>query len=46
MTLLICPFDNIYVHITLEIFTSMLLALQVFTTEAAAVVVVEVVVKF
>ena len=44
MTLLICPFDNLYVHITPEIFASMLLALQVFATEEAAVVVVAVVV--
>ena len=29
MTLLICPVDNLYVHILLEIFISTLLALQV-----------------
>ena len=37
MTELICPFDKLYVHILLEIFISMLLALQVVAIEVIVV---------
>ena len=33
MTLLTCPFDSLYVYILLEIFISLLLALQVVAIE-------------
>ena len=42
MTLLIYPFDEVYAHIPLEIFISMLLALQVVAIEVLVVVVVNV----
>ena len=40
MTLLICPFDNLYVYILLEISSSMLLALQVIAMDVVIVIVV------
>ena len=43
MTLLICPFDNLYVNILLEIFISMLLTLQVASIEVVVVVILLVV---
>ena len=42
MTLLICPFHHLYVHLLHEIFISKLLAFQVVTIEVAVVVVVNV----
>jgi len=45
MKLLVCPFDNLYVHILLEIFILMLLALEVVAIVAVVVVIVVVVVN-
>ena len=40
MTLLICPFDNLYGRMLLEISISMLLALQIIAKKVVVVVVV------
>ena len=45
MLLRICPFDNLYVHILIEIFVSMLLALEVVAIEVVVAVVVNAAVK-
>ena len=42
MIFLICPFDNLYIHILLEIYISVLLALQVVAIEVVVIVVVSV----
>jgi hypothetical protein len=45
MTLSICPFDNLYIYILLEIFNLMLLALQVVAIELVVGTIVIVVVE-
>ena len=42
MTLLVCPFDDLYLHMLLEIFISILLTLQVVAIVVVVVVVVNV----
>ena len=40
MTVVICPFDNLYIHVLLEIFILILFALQVVVVEVVVDIVV------